>query len=678
MVAFYLAVLAAGLGGYRVLLMLGLEDREAWAGGRMAGLVAVAFPAWWTSVAGLGGWRWVGAALLAAGAVLGGRALVARRGAWKQIAAAEAVFVVCFVAVLLLRLDRPEIRGTEKPMDLGILASLLRARSFPPPDMWLAGEVLPYYYWGALLWTVPLWVSRIPLEVGYNLIVALLAGLAGSLAWATASRWSGPWRGALLSTFFMVLAGTPDGLRQVLSGTALRSLDYWHSSRQVADAITEFPLFTFWLGDLHPHLLALPLTLLAVLLALTAGREGPRSALLAAVAVVSGVTWAANPWAMPPTLAAVGLMLVAGDGRWRWPWGPGWRRWAGAAAVAVGGWVATAPFHLSFHPPFQGIGLVHAWTTPAELVLFAGPLMVAAAVGVVGIAVAWGGGHPERRLAAGTVVVAVAVLAAAVSGRPVASFLAVVALVLAVYGVTGAREADRPALLLAALGIFLFLVPEILFVRDPYGEKLHRMNTIFKAWFQGWMFLALALPTLLRRGVRRPGVRLAVAVFLVLPALPHLAGMATGPLLGRQPGLDGLRWMSPGDRAAVRFLRRQPPGTALVEAVGGAYSDYARLSAASGVPALLGWGNHELVWRGPSILPELERRRKLVKTIYGSGDPAEVARAVAEAGVDLVAVGTFEKKDGDLEKLAAVAEAGERVFEASGTSLYRFPEVGSR
>ena len=55
------------------------------------------------------------------------------------------------------------------------------------------------------------------------------------------------------------------------------------------------------------------------------------------------------------------------------------------------------------------------------------------------------------------------------------------------------------------------------------------------------------------------------------------------------PGLDGLRWMPAGDRALVAELRQQAPGTVLVEAVGGAYSDYGRLSSASGVPAFLGW-----------------------------------------------------------------------------------------
>ena len=61
---FLLAVMGAGLGGYAVLVLLGLEDLEAWAGGRVAGLVIIAFPAWWAGVVGVHHWRSLGAAVL--------------------------------------------------------------------------------------------------------------------------------------------------------------------------------------------------------------------------------------------------------------------------------------------------------------------------------------------------------------------------------------------------------------------------------------------------------------------------------------------------------------------------------------------------------------------------------------------------------------------------------------
>ncbi len=674
MVFLPLAVAAAGLSGYALLVALGHDDFEAWAAGRIVGLVLVALPSWWLGVAGVTAWRGVGGVLLLAGAAVGATTLWRRRSAWRAIVAAEAVVTVASLMVLVLRLDHPEILGTEKPMDLGIMATLQRATGFPPPDMWLAGESLPYYYLGSLVWSVPLAVSRVPLEVGYNLVVALLGGATAGLLWALGRRLAGGHLAGLLASFFGLFAGTPDGFRQLLAGKPVGGLDLWASSRQVTDTITEWPLFTIWLGDLHPHLLSLPTALAAVLVAAQAAAgERLRFGGVALAAALFGVTWAANPWAMPPTLAAVGLMLVLGDGRWRWPWqGPS--RWAAAFAVAVAGWLITSPFHLAYHPPFEGLGLVHAWTPPIQLVLWGGSLLIAA-VGAACAVLADAGGGGERGRAFMLASVAVVTVAAAASGRPALVLMTGTAAVLVGAVLWSAAPEDRPGLALAALGVFLLAAPEVVFVRDPYGEALHRMNTVFKAYFQGWVLLAVALPVLVRRAASsRRGRSVLLAVILV-PALPHLSGVAAAPFSGRALGLDGLRWMSAGDRALVRELRREPSGTSLVEAVGGAYTEYARLSAASGVPALLGWANHEGVWRGNSISSELERRRGLVNAIYNAADPAEVRRLVREAGVDLVAIGALESRDFPAAGLDAVTAAGDSVTEPAGARLVRFTSV---
>ena len=52
--------------------------------------------------------------------------------------------------------------------------------------------------------------------------------------------------------------------------------------------------------------------------------------------------------------------------------------------------------------------------------------------------------------------------------------------------------------------------------------------------------------------------------------------------------------------AAIAWLRSAPKGV-MVEAVrpdGGQYSDFARVSAQSGMPTVLGWIGHQLQWRG--------------------------------------------------------------------------------
>lgn len=671
-VALPLLVFAAGLGGYSLLLWLGHDEAEAWSAGRLVGLVAAAFPAWWLGVAGLAAWRTVAVALLLALAAVGAVTAWSRRAAWRTWLAAEAPMAVGALFVLWIRLGNPQILGTEKPMDLGILASLLRAEGFPPPDMWLAGESLPYYYWGALVWVAPLEAGRVPLEVGYNLIVALLGGLTAGLLWTIGKRLSGSSGAGWLAVAAGMLAGTPRGLWQLLDGRPLAGLDLWAASRQVTDTITEWPLFTFWLGDLHPHLLSLPLALGATVAAARAG-ERPAAGPLTLTAVLFGVTWAANPWALPPTLAAVALMILVGEHGLHLPWASP-RRWLAAAAVAVVGWLAAAPFHLAYHPPFEGLGLVHARTAPLQLLMWGGVVLVPAGMAAFALLREGIGGGRERSLAVALAATAAAAVVGAATDRPTLVLVGMACVVLATSASGAGAARHRQALGFAALGLFLVAVPEVVFVRDPYGADLHRMNTVFKAYFMAWVMLAVALPALVERAVRDRRGRRVLAAALLLAAAPHPLGMVWSTARAQSRSLDGLGFMSEGDREAVEHLRLEPPGTTLLEAVGGAYTEYARLSAASGVPALLGWANHEGVWRGHSINPETDRRRQLATRVYTCGDPEEIRRLVREEGIDLVALGALERRDFPAESLDAVASAGRVVFDRHGTRLVSFRE----
>jgi YYY domain-containing protein len=668
---FFLAVTGAGFGGYAVLVWLGLDDLEAWAGGRIAGLVLVALPAWWAGVMGLREWRSLGAAVLVVATVTGGGVLWKRKQ-WRRVLIGEAIFLAITALIIFIRLDHPQISLTEKPMDLGIFASLLRAEGFPPPDMWLAGEALPYYYWGALLWTVPLWVSHLPLEFGYNLIVGIIGGMVGSLLWMLGRRAGGSHWSGLLVTFFGFLAGTPDGMRQLFAGKELGALDYWHSSRQIPDTITEWPLFTAHLGDLHPHLLSMPVACLGLLVAWQAGKKGPNVAHIAILAILFGVAWAANPWAMPPTLAGIALLLVAGSDRWYWPGGEGTRRWLAIAGVGIGGWLVTAPFHLGFKPFFQGIKTVFAWTDPGHLLLYAGCLLIPAGFAATALLAKTMVADAVVKRAVMLLAGAATLVLAAATGRPTLVFLAVIMVIFVVAVLTGSAGGDRPVLALAALGTFLLLVPEVVYVADSYGEALHRMNTVFKAYIQAWLLLAIALPVFLRLGFRQKPMRWVVLGLAVAVALPHPLGLVIQQFKAESWGLDGMAWMTPGDRAIVEALRLEPNGTVVAEAVGGAYSEYARLSSASGVPAYLGWGNHEGVWRGGEIYAETGSREELLSRLYSSQDPKEIRKLTKEAGIHLVAIGSLERKDFPAAEWGTLAEAGEVVVDRDGGMLVRF------
>jgi uncharacterized membrane protein len=470
---------------------------------------------------------------------------------------------------------------------------------------------------------------------------------------------------------FGLLAGTPDAIRQLFEGQSLAEIDLWQSSRQIVNTITEFPLFTFWHGDLHPHLLSMPVACLVLLVALEVGRRGPRWVDTTVLAVLFGVCWAANPWSMPPTLVSITLLVLAGDDRWFWPVGDGRRRWLSVAAIAVGGWIVTAPFHLAFDPFFDGIGLVSAWSSPSDVLLYGGCLLIPAALAAVGLVRHSIGRDTDLGQAALFTTGAAVVVLAAATARPTLILLTAVTAVFVVGVMWGSRGEGRPGLALAALGTFLFLVPEVVYVSDGYGDQLHRMNTVFKSYIQGWIFLAVALPVLLRWSSSKRWLRATLVVVMAGAALAHPLSIGLRQPAFDQWSLDGLSWMSEGDRALIGELRRQPPGSVLIEAVGGAYTEYGRLSAASGVPAYLGWANHELVWRGSEVTLETDRRTGLVNRLYSCGDPAVVRELAAEAGANLIAVGSLERRGFAPADLAAVAAAGEVVIETEGDFLVR-------
>jgi YYY domain-containing protein len=116
------------------------------------------------------------------------------------------------------------------------------------------------------------------------------------------------------------------GTSVVTPTNMLKDFDTWYPSRALWDdmpdpadpatpqrryTITEFPFFSFWLGDMHPHVMALPFGLLALALALqtVARRDAPRFARgrrgwleLAITGIVLGSLYAINSWDFPTYL----------------------------------------------------------------------------------------------------------------------------------------------------------------------------------------------------------------------------------------------------------------------------------------------------------------------------------------------------------------------------------------
>ena len=246
------------------------------------------------------------------------------RATKKYCIASELVFLIAFLFIVSFRLGGPEVSGTEKPMEMMFINSILKSETFPPHDSWLSGYSISYYYFGYIMTAVLVMLSGVLSSVGFNLMLASVFAMAAVSAFGIVNDMLNLRRtaedpdlkvrkGSLLAPLFILIAGNLEGFLEVLhslhifwnaDGTSafwnwigLKELTeapnrlatwdptgrsgiwWWRASRVVGDTalegsvkevIDEFPMFSFELGDLHPHVLAIPFVLFAVGIALNA------------------------------------------------------------------------------------------------------------------------------------------------------------------------------------------------------------------------------------------------------------------------------------------------------------------------------------------------------------------------------------------------------------------------
>jgi YYY domain-containing protein len=236
---------------------------------------------------------------------------------WKYVLTAELLFTVIFVFWVWVRAQNPAISGTEKPMEFAFLNSIGRSPTFPPVDPWLSGFSISYYYFGYVMSSVIGRLAAVSEPLGFNLAIVWLTaatslgafGLVYNLVVSgMAISRKAAVMAALIAGIALPIAGNMEILLEVTHAGGLGSDEFWEwldvrelnepaleeetprfltsqwwwwrSSRVIheyhisgtaeegLEPIAEFPAFSFILGDLHPHVLALPFAFLSLALAL--------------------------------------------------------------------------------------------------------------------------------------------------------------------------------------------------------------------------------------------------------------------------------------------------------------------------------------------------------------------------------------------------------------------------
>ncbi len=446
--------------------------------------------------------------------------------------------------------------------------------------------------------------------------------------------------------------------------------------------ISEFPFFTFFQADLHPHLLAFPYFIAAFAVGhrfLVAGpTAGPEQESAPSArspgwtrwmpalffAFAGGTAIAANLWTIP----AIGILMVVVCAL-RKTRGRELPRAGDAALGALGGllllllayelwWSYEASFSLtSQNPKDHGI----AWNTMTSgLFEFLGVwgLFLAA-----GLAAAWPAQWDRdetairRRDLWVATTAAAAVVAGLWTGAPALVLLVPPFLLSAVIAWRALRRThdadDLFAAFLLLLGLGMVGGCEFVHFKDSYGDRMQRMNTIFKFYNQAWPLLAIAVAVFAQKawsrgqGARRIalgavlGACAAAALLYPAAAILQRLGQHEGPFtLDARPALVR---RNPADAAAIAWLERNVHGgTVVLEATGDAYSEYSRIATHTGIPTVMGWANHEGLWREND--KEIAERVGLVRAFYTVRDPNLASQILQRYHVTHVVVGDLESR----------------------------------
>jgi YYY domain-containing protein len=499
--------------------------------------------------------------------------------------------------------------------------------------------------------------------------------------------------------------------------------------------INEIPSFSFILGDLHPHFSAHPVFLGFLLMVVALWRAAQRRTFSAyevlkgrlaqwtALALLAGLLYATNTWD-----CYVGLFMAAVA----LPFARGFRDWPAGGRIVFGALVLVLvyvvakrllflPFDVMFVPPRSFHLAVLSWwppkldiSSPVAIVpvelrstvtqwlfyfgLFALPYFAWQLWGMT----ARSGTVPlDRKTAHLSIALAVSLLAYIHGQNKLIGLLAFVLVALAPSAFRRRRH-ERLELvsIFTWLAVLLSFLCEWFYYNDAFSGRDERINTIFKVYYCLWPVTALGAVAACSalwggRGTSFQMARRAAALLLVLflfaiGSLYPLFGWTTRVAnyrkyeigLGSQPTLDGLNYLErlPGladDYLGALWLRRHTsPYSVIAETYEWGYSAAGRFATISGDTCLLGWSQHETVWREGFDWQLVEARKKTIDDLFTTTSLEGAIGIIRNHAVDYVAVGWLERLRYSREELAKFDLIGKEVFRTGETAIYSFvPEA---
>lgn len=618
-----------------------------------------------------------------------------------KILLSEFIFIIAFITWTSIRSHNVEITpSTEQFMNYGFINKLMYTDYLPAEDIWFSGNYLNYYYFGQYIISfmgklsftgvnelynimfalVCTFTFVMPFSIGYNLGLKLTKKDRIQEIENKKKQYNKktsfkehiiPFLIAILTGLTICIGGTLHfPIYKYIVHDDQNTYEYWDAVRYISDetdtVATDIPAYSNVVGDLHAHYIdtMFSFTTLAILvdIILRKKEETTDNKLnikrflniqTLTLGIMLGIQKMTNFWAFPVYTVVISVMLIGNYlTKYKINKKTILETIIQILLVILIEELVTFTFTDSLYISATKVLLTHR-TSPLNKMIVLWGIQTISVISLI-----------------------VYSLYNFIKNRKQTNFKEFL---------ENLNKSDVIVMILGLCAIGLIIIPEIVYVKDIYGDDYKRFNTVFKLTYEAFILFGLSINYIIIKFLVEDGKRFKFSIGLVLIilqistlgyGLEAIMYTTNGKSSNMANSLDYIKQTSPDDYNAIKWIQNNiDRESVILESTGQSYQMTSKISVFTANPTVLGWDAHEWVWRADRNYQPCEEqlnRRTDVYGIYTYYTEEETRECIEKYNISYIYIGQNERdcysEYLDIDKLKAL---GEIVYNKNNTYLIR-------
>ncbi len=563
----------------------------------------------------------------------------------------EIIFISSFMFFAMLRSLTPAAEGLEKLFDMSLINGILTSEKMPPKDPWFSGYNINYYYFGHFVVATLTKLSYLPSYITFNLALATIYSFLTVEIFILSYNITGKIKFGFLGIFLFIFLGNLVGFLQILTflNPSLveffgKSLDInytmtcchstqqnflqflitfpvWSSTRVIPNTINEFPYANFLFGEVHSHILSLPVQLIFICFIFVLYKTGKlRNIDIVISALILSMLYITNTWDLPIyfILLFSVLLLMIIERKTKIV------QSIYFAVACIFLFVLLSSPYLSTVKKTTNFGIVHEKSNIFhELILF--PVFLYSIIFYY---------LKKQNLQRFFFILLFSFILYILTNVQII-FLLMPIMIFSFLEISKKNEIFANVLIF--LGCLAMLSPEIFYIDSRY-------NTVFKFYYHIWIFWSISTIFIINE-LKKDKIFVSGLIFLIILCIPMTVFASIDRInqgLNEGISLNGLNYMrkyhSDDYNLLMWAIKNIEKDKIILEASGDAFTYTSIFSSYTGLQTPLGWNNHVGIHH--NIWPE--ERMNDIKTIYETSDLKLTKQLLEKYNISYVFVGSVE------------------------------------